>query len=68
MKHLPTNSGKLTVFLMTLSVIGCAAAVTIGAGCDFYRAQRLVMPDISATGDFLSWFNQLDAGMLAVCR
>ena len=46
---------------------GCAGGLMSGEGCDSYRAERVNMPDVMASGDFLRWFNALDARMAEVC-
>ena len=53
---------------MTMSLTACATGKTTGAGCDVYRAERLQTPEVTASGDFLRWFNEMDAGMLAACK
>jgi len=45
----------------------CAAATVIGAGCSTYRDARLEMPEVTAKGEFLQWFNALDAAMFDAC-
>ena len=47
---------------------GCAGGLMSGAGCDSYRAERISMPDVTASGAFLRWFNALDARMAKVCN
>lgn len=43
-------------------------ATLIGTGCSLYIEARKEMPPVTATGEFLRWFNALDKGMSRACR
>ena len=62
---------KLTACLTLILLQGCANVMATGttdAGCTFYAEERRAMPDVTATGPFLRWFDGLDSGMLEACQ
>jgi len=61
------RNATLTGFLIATFLTACAAATVIGAGCSVYREARLEMPEVTASGEFLQWFNALDAAMFDAC-
>lgn len=59
------RSGKAV--LLFIALMGCSAALAVGAGCSTYTAARLHMPPLGV--DTLSvWVADLDDGMTGACR
>lgn len=65
-----TTGGKLKPLLVFLVLMGCAAAVSTGAGCRAYAEMRMSAPwEALRVADpvVVRWFNLLDARMAVVC-